>query len=56
MFATIVVSLLIFGAVAWIIGRGIYRRIRHKGGGCSCGGCSGCPCAGACHPSPSPKP
>lgn len=56
MIADIVISLLIFAAVAGVIGRGIYNRIRHKGGSCSCGGCcSGCPGAGLCHPSAKPK-
>ncbi|WP_294496796.1 FeoB-associated Cys-rich membrane protein [uncultured Gemmiger sp.] len=50
MFATILIAVLIFGAVAYIIGKGIYNRVHHKGGGCSCGGgCSGCPGAGLCH-------
>ena len=51
MFATILIAALIFGIVAYIIGKGIYNRVHHKGGSCSCGGgCSGCPGAGLCHP------
>ena len=38
MIATIVIAALIFGAVGYIIGKGIYDRVRHRGGGCSCGG------------------
>lgn len=56
MIATIVIAALIFGAVGYIIGKGIYDRVRHRGGGCSCGGsCSGCPGAGLCHPSADPS-
>ena len=33
MIATIVIAALIFGAVGYIIGKGIYDRVRHKGGG-----------------------
>ena len=56
MFATIVIALLIFGAVGAVIGKGIYDRVHHKGGGCSCGGsCAGCPGAGLCHPAAEKK-
>lgn len=49
--ATVIVSVIVFGAVALVVGRGIYHRVRRKGGGCSCGGgCSGCPGSGFCHP------
>lgn len=49
--ATVIVSLIVFGAVAVVIGKGIYNRVHHKGGSCSCGGgCSGCPGSGLCHP------
>ncbi|MBE5037610.1 FeoB-associated Cys-rich membrane protein [Subdoligranulum sp. DSM 109015] len=49
--ATVIVSLVVFGAVAFVIGKGIYNRVHRKGGGCSCGGgCSGCPGSCLCHP------
>lgn len=49
--ATVIVSLVVFGAVAFVIGKGIYNRVRRKGGECSCGGgCSGCPGSCLCHP------
>ena len=47
MIATIVIAALIFGAVGYIIGKGIYNH-RHGKGGCSCGGDCGA-CGGNCH-------
>ena len=46
--ATIIIGVLVFAAVAAIVGRGIWNRKHHKGG-CSCG-CSGCPGSSLCHP------
>ncbi|HEX2926389.1 MAG TPA: FeoB-associated Cys-rich membrane protein [Ruminiclostridium sp.] len=45
--ATILISVLVFGLMAWVV---IYKiRQRRKGiSGCGCG-CSGCPEANKCH-------
>lgn len=44
----IVIIVLISAAVVAVAGACIYRKVRHKGSGCSCG-CEGCPSCGACH-------
>ena len=49
---TIIVGLILLAIVAAIIGKGIYNRLHHKGGGCSCaGGCESC----GCHTGPAKK-
>lgn len=45
--ATYIIAGIIFVACAFLLGRGIYRVVTHKGGGCGCGGgCAGC--SGGC--------
>ena len=52
---TIIVGLILLAIVAAIIGKGIYNRLHHKGGGCSCaGGCESCGGCG-CHTGPAKK-
>lgn len=44
----IVVIVLVSLAVIGVVGMTIYRKVKHKGGGCGCG-CDGCPHCGSCH-------
>lgn len=44
--ATIIISAVVFGLMAWVVVYKIRQR-RKGGGGCSCG-CSGCPEASRC--------
>ena len=48
--ATLLVAGLVFGAVAAIVGRGLWNKRHGKadGCGCGCGGCSGCDGAAQC--------
>ena len=52
MFATIILSLVVFGVLFLIIAKAIKDHKNHKGG-CGCG-CENCASAGLCHPQ-SPK-
>ena len=47
MIATIILAGVIFGFVAYVIGRQI-KKTKNGESGCGCG-CSGCSSAGACH-------
>lgn len=46
--STILVGLVVFGAFAAVVIRGIYNR-KHGKSGCSCG-CGNCPGQDLCHP------
>ena len=46
--ATVIGAGLVVGIVGFIVGRGVYNRLHHRGG-CSCG-CGSCPSRGLCHP------
>lgn len=43
----IVVLVLIIAAFAAVVGTQIYKKIKHKGGGCDCG-CGSCPHCADC--------
>lgn len=45
--ATILISTLVFGLMAWVV---VYKIRQRRNGNASCGcGCSGCPEANRCH-------
>ncbi|MBS7224785.1 MAG: FeoB-associated Cys-rich membrane protein [Clostridiaceae bacterium] len=46
---TILISLIILAACIAILRREVRNRKSGKGS-CSCGGCTGCPSSGMCHP------
>lgn len=46
MIATIILSIIIFGFIAFVIGKQIMKA---KNGESGCGGCSGCSKASSCH-------
>ena len=48
-FQSILIALIVFGVFAAIVGKRIWNKKHHKGGGCGCG-CSSCPSSGLCHP------
>ena len=41
------VIVIVFVAFVAVVGWLIYKKVKHKGGGCGCG-CEGCPHAGNC--------
>lgn len=47
MIATIILSVIVFGFMAFVIGKQI-KKAKSGESGCGCG-CSGCSSAGACH-------